>query len=186
MGSIRAVCEALKTRIDLEVARPENDDGSGGTSFGVDVLFGQENRARHQSDRGRVILSLADGGQADAPKQLNGSLRSLYTWRQPLVADLWAPVGQAGDREWLDRADAIEALVKCVLRAIYETFHGANVQNLGIALTAEIKIAPQQLRHGEGAAIAFEVGIPVTKGRTLQTLPAGASLSLNLRVNPES
>lgn len=188
MGSLRVILEALAAQIAVEVARPENDEGSGGTSFAVDVVYGYEQLSRHQTDNGRVVLALyEDGDDAIAPgKVLNGTLRTLCTWQPKLAASLWVPVGQAGSRTHLDRMDAIEALTRCVLRSIHEVAHGANLADRPIADSATIVRPARHLKHGEAAMVLFDVGVPITKGRTLTTMPAGASLSVNLRVNPES
>lgn len=188
MGSLRVILEALSAQIAIEVARPENDDGSGGTSFAVDVAIGTEHLSRHQGANGRVVLTLHEDGDDEIgpPKFLNGTLRSLYTWKPALAAYLWVPVGQAGERQILSRLDAIESLIRCVLRALYETFHGATLPDQEIPSTANVLRAARHMRHGESAIIPFSVGVPVTKGRTLTTLPAGATLAVNLRVNPES
>lgn len=188
MGSFRWILENLKTQIELEVVRPPNNEGSGGTAFGVDVFLGHENLSKLQGDRGRVVLSLhEDGADQIAPgKDLNGTLRSLCTWQPAFSASLWVPVGQAGSRVYLDRLDAIESLGRCVLRSLHEKFHGANVNGAPIADSASVIREPRHMKHGEAALVLFSVGVPITKGRTLTTLPAGASLSVNLRVNPES
>lgn len=188
MGSIRAIYEALEAQIAIEVARPANADNSGGTSFPVEVLFGHDQNSRHPTDEGRVVLALyEDGEDAIAPgKMLNGALRTLCTWQPKHAASLWVPVGQAGARVYLDRMDAIESLTKCVLRAIHEVAHGANLADRPIADSATVSRQARHLRHGEASLILFDVGIPVTKGRTLTTLPAGTSIAVNLRVNPES
>jgi hypothetical protein len=187
VGSIRAIFEALEAQIAIEVARPANADNSGGTSFPVEVLFGHEQLSRHQGASGRVVLSLhEDGEDSLAPgKMLNGTLRSLYTWQPALSASLWAPVGAAGERQYLERLDAIESLTRCVLRAIHEQFHGSNMADVQIASGASVVRQSRHLRHGEAVLITFSVGVPITKGRTLTTLPAGTSLAVNLRVNPE-
>lgn len=188
MGSFRWILEHLKTQIEAEVARPANDDGSGGTAFAVEVLIDDQSSSRHPSDAGRVVLSLApDGADAIAPgKVLDGTLRSLCTWQPMFAARLWVPVGQAGTRVYLERLDAIESLGRCVLRSLHEKFHGANVIGAPIAESATVLREPLHLRHGEAAIVLFNVGVPITKGRTLTTLPAGSSLTVNLRVNPES
>lgn len=188
MGSLRVILEALAAQIAIEAARPENDEGSGGTSFDVEVLYGHDQKSRHPTDVGRVVLALHDDGDdAIAPgKALNGTLRTLCTWQPRLAASLWVPVGQAGTRTYLDRMDAIEALTRCVLRSIHEVAHGANLADRPIADSATVSREARHLRHGEAAIVLFDIGVPITKGRTLTTLPAGASLAVNLRVNPES
>lgn len=189
MGSIRAIYEALEAQIAIEVARPANADNSGGTSFPVEVLFGHDQNSRLPEAAGRVVLALHEdaGDDAIAPgKVLNGTLRTICTWQPKHAASLWVPVGQAGARAYLGRMDAIESLTKCVLRALHEVAHGANLADRAIADSATVSRAPRHLRHGEMSVVLFDVGIPVTKGRALTTLPAGSSLSVNLRVNPES
>jgi hypothetical protein len=188
VGSIRAIFEALQAQIDLEVARPLNSEGSGGTSFPVDVVLGHEQLSKLQGDRGRIVLALhEDGDDQIAPgKHLNGILKTLCTWQPKLAASLWAPVGMAGSRVYLDRLDAIEALTRCVLRSIHEVAHGANLPDRPIADSATVSREARHLRHGEAALILFDIGIPITKGRSLATMPAGTSLAVNMRINPET
>lgn len=188
MGSFRYILENLKTQIELEVARPVNDEGSGGTPFAVDVLIGDEKKSLLPGENGRVVLSLhEDGDDAIAPcKELNPKLRALCTWQPTFSARLWVPVGPAGERTYLGRLDAIEALGRCVIRSLHEKFHGANATNAQIAEGATVVRSPTHLRHGEAAIVLFTVGAPITKGRTLTTLSPGSRLAVTLNVNPES
>lgn len=188
MGSLRWILENLKTQIELEAARPPNDEGSGGTSFPVEVLIGYEDQSKFTGASGRVVLSLYEEGtdQIAPGKDLNGTLRSLCTWQPQFSASLWAPVGQAGSRTYLGRVDAIESLGRCVLRSLHEKFHGANINGAPIADSATVTREARHMKHGEAALVLFNVGVPITKGRSLTQLPAGSSLALNLRVNPES
>jgi hypothetical protein len=184
MGSIRAIFEALVADIAIEVALPENADGTGGTTFAVDVLTGREHLSKHPTGNGRVVLVPGEVGEVGGPKNMNGRLRTLCTWLPVHEAHLWVPVGQSGTRDPLDRLDAIESLVKSVCRAIYEGNHGANMPDRPPVDSAQILADPAVMRHGESALILFTVGIPIAKGRSLTTLPAGARLSVTVRANP--
>ncbi len=188
MGSLRFILENLRAQIELEAARPPNDEGSGGTAFAVEVAIDQQDISRLPGDSGRVVLSLYDDGedQIGAGKDLNGTLRVLCTWIPAFSARLWVPAGTVGARNYLDRLDAVESLVRCVLRSLHEKFHGANLAGAPIADSATIIRSARHLKNGEAAIILFGVGVPITKGRTLTTLPPGTGLAVNLRVNPES
>jgi hypothetical protein len=184
VGSIRAIFEALAEDIATEVARPANADGTGGTSFEVDVKIGQVNKPQHPGENGRVILAPGDSGEIGGPKNLNARLRTLCTWMPALNAHLWVPVGTAGSRDELVRLDNIEALIKCVIRAIYEGNHGATMPDRPPVDAADILTEPTVMRHGEAAIIRFVVGIPVAEGQSLTTLPSGARLAVTVRANP--
>lgn len=188
MGSLRFIIESLRAQIELEVARPPNDEGSGGTSFAVEVLLDEQAKSLLPGDAGRVVLSLYEDGedQIGAGKDLNGTLRALCTWVPALSARLWVPAATVGARNYLDRLDAVESLVRCVLRSLHEKFHGANLAGAPIADSATVIRSARHLKNGEAAVILFGVGIPITKGRSLTTLPPGTGLAVNLRVNPES
>jgi hypothetical protein len=186
VGSIRAIFEALEADIATEVARPANADGTGGTPFAVDVEIGLPKTRNLPGANGRVVLTIGEGGEVAGPKAMNGRLRTLCTWSPALAAHLWVPVGQAGARDELTRIDSIEAMIKCVVRAIYAGNHGATIPDRPPVDGAQIITEPAVMRHGESAIVTFAVGVPIAKGRTLTTLPAGTSLAANLRVNPES
>jgi hypothetical protein len=185
VGSIRAIFEALALDIETEVSRPENADGSGGTAFAVEVAFGQQEKSPLPGAAGRVVLTVGDTGEIGGPKVMNGRIRTLCTWLPVLEARLWVPVGQAGGRVALDRYDAIEALVRCVVRAIYAGNHGASMPDRPPVDSAEVLTGPAVLRHGEAAIIRFTVGIPITEGRTLERFPAGTRAPLTLTANPQ-
>lgn len=184
MGSIRAIFEALADDIATEVARPPNADGTGGTSFAVDVEIGLPKRSTLPGANGRVVLAPGEGGEIGGPKSLNARLRTLCTWMPVLNAHLWVPVGMAGARDELERLDNIEALIKCVVRAIYEGNHGATMPDRPPVDAADVVTEPAVMRHGEAAIIRFTVGIPVAEGQSLTTLPAGSRLAVTVRANP--
>jgi hypothetical protein len=184
VGSIRAIFEALAVDIATEVERPANADGTGGTAFAVDVEIGQAYKPRLPGDAGRVILAPGEGGDIGGPKNINPRLRTLCTWSPVLQAHLWVPVGQAGARVALERLDAIESLIKCVVRAIYAGNHGATMPDRPPVDAADVVTEPTVMRHGEAAIIRFSVGIPIAEGQSLTTLPAGARAALTMRVNP--
>jgi hypothetical protein len=184
VGSIRAIFETLAEDIAIEVARPANADGTGGTSFAVDVEIGQAKKPLHPGANGRVILAPGDTGEIGGSKNLNARLRTLCTWMPALNAHLWVPVGQAGTRDELERLDNIESLIKCVIRAIYEGNHGATMPDRPPVDAADILTEPTVMRHGEAAIIRFVVGIPVAEGQSLTTLPSGARLAVTVRANP--
>lgn len=186
MGSIRAIFEALQASIATEVARPANADGSGGTSFSVEVVIGDEEKPKFPGAAGRVVLSLGEDGGIGGPKAMNGRLRTLCTWTPTLEARLWAPVGPAGSRTAIGRLDAIEALVKCVSRAIYADNHGANMPDVPPVESASVITEPSVMRHGEHAIVRFTVGIPITKGRSLTQASPGGRLAVTMNVNPET
>lgn len=186
MGSISTIFQALQASIAIEVARPANADGSGGTSFAVDVVIGHEEKPRHPGANGRVVLSLGEDGAMGGPKVMNGRLRTLCTWTPTLEASLWAPVGQAGTRTAIGRLDAIEALVKCVGRAIYADNHGSNLPDVPPIESASVSTDPLVMRHGEHAIVRFTVGIPITKGRSLTQASPGGRLAVTMNVNPET
>lgn len=184
MGSIRAIFEALEADIALEVARPPNADGTGGTSFAVDVEIGQAKKPLHPGTNGRVILAPGDSGDIGGPKNLNAKLRTLCTWMPVLNAHLWVPVGMAGTRDELVRLDNIEALIKCVIRAIYEGNHGATMPDRPPVDAADVVTEPAVMKHGEAAIVRFTVGIPVAEGQSLTTMPPGARVAVTIRANP--
>lgn len=184
MGSIRAIFEALAADIAIEVALPANADGTGGTSFAVDVEIGAIEKPKHPGANGRVVLAPGEGGDIAGPKNMNPVLRTLCTWSPVLNAHLWVPVGQAGSRGQLARLDAIESLIKCVIRAIYDGNHGATMPDRPPVDAADIVTSPDVMRHGEAAIIRFAVGIPIAEGRSLTTLPAGARVAVTITANP--
>jgi hypothetical protein len=185
VGSIRAIFEALAADIAVEVALPENADGTGGTTFDVDVEYGQAKRPVHPGANGRVIIAPGEGGDVGGPKVMNGRLQTLCTWSPIFNAHLWVPVGVAGTRTELDRLDAIESLIKCVTRAIYKGNHGATLPDRPPIDSANILLDPAVMKHGEAAVISFTVGIPIAKGRSLTTMPTGARVAVTIRANPE-
>lgn len=184
MGSIRAVFEALAADIAIEVALPANADGTGGTSFAVDVEIGLPKTRNLPGANGRVVLWPGEGGDVAGPKNMNARLRTLCTWSPVLNAHLWVPVGTAGARTEPDRLDAIESLIKCVMRAIYYGNHGATMPDRPPIDSANIALEPAVMRHGEAALVSFAVGIPITEGRSLTTMPAGARVAVTVRANP--
>lgn len=184
MGSIRAIFEALQADIATEAALPANDDGTGGTSFAVDVEIGLPKTRNLPGANGRVVLTPGDTGEVGGPKVMNARLQTICTWSPSLAAHLWVPVGQAGSRDELTRLDNIEALIKCVTRAIYAGNHGATLPDRPPIDSAQVVITPEVMRHGEAAIILFAVGIPVARGRSLTTLPVGARISVSRTVNP--
>jgi hypothetical protein len=186
VGSLSTIFQALQASIATEVARPANADGSGGTSFPVEVVIGHEEKPKFPGAGGRVVLSLGEDGAMGGPKVMNGRLRTLCTWTPTLEASLWAPVGQAGTRTAIGRLDAIEALVKCVGRAIYADNHGSNMPDAPPIESASVSTDPAVMRHGEHAIVRFTVGIPITKGRGLTQASPGGRLAVTMNVNPET
>lgn len=185
MGSIRTVLEALATAIAAEVALDENSDGTGGTTFPVVVLIGDEHldKLQHMQE-GRVCLCLGDDGEIGGPKSMNAKLRTIATWTPTLEAHLWAPAGAVLERTGLLRLDAFEMLFKAVMRAIYADNHGANLPDVPPARTVSIKRDTKQLRHGQAAVLLWSVAVPICVGRTLTTLPAGTRLGVTVVKNP--
>lgn len=187
MGSVRTVFEALETQIALEVALPQNAEGTGGTTFPVEVLIGDEHLNKLQDmQEGRVCLCLGDDGEIGGPKVMNGKLRTLTTWTPQLEAHLWAPAGEVLARTGLLRLDAFEMLFKAVVRAIYADNHGANMPNVPPARSVSIKREAKQLRNGQAAVLQWTVAIPICVGRTLETMPAGTRLGVTVVPNPSS
>ena len=187
MGSVRTVFEALATDIATEVALEQNPDGTGGTTFPVVVLIGDEHLDKLQDmQEGRVCLCLGDDGEIGGPKVMTAKLRTECTWTPVLEAHLWAPAGAVLQRTGLLRLDAFEMLFKCVMRAIYAGNHGANLPNIAPAKSVSIKRETKQLRHGQAAVLLWTVAIPICVGRTLTTMPAGTRLGVTVVPNPNA
>jgi len=187
VGSVVLVLQELMAAIVAEAVAPENADGTGGTSFAVEVYIGDEHLNRLQGQLGRVVLCVGDG--AVGPSQrMHGLLDALCTVSKTIEAHLWAPIGSAPDRTSLLRYDAIESLEKVVLRAWHGTIVNANTIAPGVALGAAVRLNRDEmkLRNGQAEIVELPLTYPVCRGRTLTTLPAGTRGRLNLTVNPEA
>lgn len=187
MGSIVSILEAVGAQIAIESTRPINPDGTGGTTFDVEVLYGDENVDKLQSslEMGRVVLTVGDGVIGPIDK-MRASLRALSTWTPDFEAHLWAPIGPAGVRTSLLRWDAVESLVKVVGRSIYNAHYGSSVPKRNVGETIAVNRDAKKLRSGQSAVLVFNVSIPISEGRTLTTLPAGARGAVTVVANPNT
>jgi hypothetical protein len=187
VGSATTILQEFGAAIITESLLPANADGTGGTSFVVDpVLYGDENLNQLQGQHGRVVLTIGDGEVSPA-KRMRSDLQTLATWTPIVEAHLWVPIGEIGTRTSLQRFDALEALLKVVLRAWYGTIVNSNSAEPARALAegVEIKRDTKHLRNGQAAVVTFALSIPVCRGRTLATFPAGIRGPLTVVANPE-
>lgn len=185
MGSIVSVIAELETAIGVEAAAPANNDGTGGTTFPVEILVGDEFISKMPGAAGRVVLALGDG-EVTGAKRMRDDLKTLATWTPTIEAHVWVPVGDVGARTSLLRYDAIEALIKVVLRAVYRVFEGAQTVNSARPLADSIAMnrETRQLKNGQSAVISFALPIPICRGRTLTTFPVGTRGVLTIVANP--
>lgn len=171
---------------------PDPDDGSGGTGFVVDVLYGDESVGRNKNAaHGRVVLTI-DGAEGGGKRVLRQDQDVIFAGVPRFEAHLWSP---ASRNSRLDRIDAAWLLFVALARAIDNVHHGAT-QPQGIPVqTIDFEREPRAFRHGQTAIATFSVPIPVTLGRAIQLLPIGSTIGNvssapgggtgNLIVNPD-
>lgn len=171
---------------------PDPNDGSGGTGFDVDVLYGDESVGRNKNAlHGRVVLTI-DGADGGGKRVLRQEQDAIFAGVPRFEAHLWAP---AARNSQLDRLDAAWLLYVALARAIDYVHHGAT-EPQGIPITnIDFAREPKAFKHGQAAVATFSVPIPVTKGRVAELLPVGSTIgnlsaapgggTANLNVNPE-
>lgn len=176
MASWSAVIEALVLAVAEEVARPVNQPpGAGGTTFPVDALFCDEELGRLQkTERGRIVLTVADRHVVEGPTELGREPRAIVRIPLGLEAHLWVPTARYAG---LERLNAIESLVRAVIRAIHGVAHGSQG---GRPVADELVLTrdPQLLRYGQSALLTFTVSSPVVEGGAAAVFPPGSRMGL--------
>lgn len=152
---------------------PDPDDGSGGTGFIVDVLYGDESVGRNKdAARGRVVL-VCRGADGAGKRTLRQERDVIYALRPRFEAHLWSP---ASRNSQIARLDAAWLLLIALSRGIDAVHHGAT-EPQGIPIVdVEFADEPKAFKHGQAAIAHFSIPIPVTVNAALELLPSGSTI----------